>query len=64
VVREANRDYVFLAQGNNRFLRVPVELGHEVADMRPVIRGLSAEQSIVVDGAFHLDNERKLAELE
>jgi cobalt-zinc-cadmium efflux system membrane fusion protein len=64
VVREANRDYVFLAQGNNRFLRVPVELGPEVADMRPVIQGLSAEQNIVVDGAFDLDNERKLAELE
>jgi membrane fusion protein, heavy metal efflux system len=64
VVREANRDYVFLSQGNNRFLRVPVELGPEVADMRPVLKGLTAEQRIVVDGAFHLDNERKLAELE
>jgi cobalt-zinc-cadmium efflux system membrane fusion protein len=64
VVREANRDYVFLSQGNNRFLRVPVELGPEVADMRPVLKGLTAEQPIVVDGAFHLDNERKLAELE
>jgi membrane fusion protein, heavy metal efflux system len=64
VVREANRDYVFLAQGNNRFLRVPVELGPEVADMRPVLNGLTIEQSIVLDGAFHLDNERKLAELE
>ncbi len=64
VVREANRDYVFLAQGNNRFQRIPVELGHEVADMRPVLKGLAAEQPIVVDGAFHLDNERKLAELE
>jgi cobalt-zinc-cadmium efflux system membrane fusion protein len=32
--------------------------------MRPVIRGLTVEQNIVVDGAFHLDNERKLAELE
>ena len=64
VVREANRDYVFLAQGNNRFLRVPVELGPEVADMRPVLKGLGSEQTIVVDGAFHLDNERKLAELE
>jgi cobalt-zinc-cadmium efflux system membrane fusion protein len=64
VVREANRDYVFLAQGNNRFLRVPVELGPEVADMRPVLRGLTVEQKIVVDGAFDLDNERKLAELE
>jgi membrane fusion protein, heavy metal efflux system len=64
VVREANKDYVFLAKGDNRFLRVPVELGPEVADMRPVLKGLTPEQNIVVDGAFHLDNERKLAELE
>ena len=64
VVREANQDYVFIAQGDKRFLRVPVELGPEVADVRPVLRGLTPEQSIVVDGAFHLDNERKLAELE
>jgi cobalt-zinc-cadmium efflux system membrane fusion protein len=64
VVREANQDYVFLAQGNNRFLRVPVELGPEVADMYPVLKGVTIEQDIVVDGAFHLDNERKLAELE
>ena len=64
VVREANRDYVFVAKGDNRFLRVPVELGPEVADMRPVVSGLTIEQAIVLDGAFHLDNERKLAELE
>jgi cobalt-zinc-cadmium efflux system membrane fusion protein len=64
VVREANRDYVFLSQGNNQFLRVPVELGPEVADVYPVLKGLTIDQKIVVDGAFHLDNERKLAELE
>ncbi|MBA2660204.1 MAG: efflux RND transporter periplasmic adaptor subunit [Nitrosospira sp.] len=64
VVRETNQDYVFLSQGNNRFLRVPVELGPEVADMYPVLKGLTIDQKIVVDGAFHLDNERKLAELE
>jgi cobalt-zinc-cadmium efflux system membrane fusion protein len=64
VVREANRDYVFLAKGNNLFQRVPVELGPEVADMRPVVHGLTIDQNIVVDGAFDLDNERKLAELE
>jgi cobalt-zinc-cadmium efflux system membrane fusion protein len=64
VVREANQDYVFISQGDKRFLRVPVELGPEVADVRPVLKGLTPEQSIVVDGAFHLDNERKLAELE
>jgi cobalt-zinc-cadmium efflux system membrane fusion protein len=32
--------------------------------MRPVVKGVSLGQKIVVDGAFHLDNERKLAELE
>lgn len=64
VVRENNRDYVFLVQGDNRFLRVPVELGAEVGDMRPVLKGLSLDQTVVVDGAFHLENERKLAELE
>ncbi|SCY34951.1 efflux RND transporter periplasmic adaptor subunit [Nitrosospira sp. Nsp13] len=64
VVREANRDYVFLFQGNNQFLRIPVELGPEVADMYPVLNGVTIDQKIVVDGAFHLDNERKLAELE
>ncbi len=64
VVRESNRDYVFLAQGDNKFKRVPVELGPEVADMYPVLKGVTIEQKIVVDGAFHLDNERKLAELE
>ena len=64
VVRESNRDYVFLAQGNNKFLRVLVELGAEVADVYPVLKGVTIEQKIVVDGAFHLDNERKLAELE
>jgi cobalt-zinc-cadmium efflux system membrane fusion protein len=64
VVREANRDYIFLAKGNNQFLRVSVELGPEVADMRPVLKGVAIDQSIVVEGAFHLDNERKLAELE
>ena len=64
VVRESNKDYVFLVKGDNEFLRVPVELGPEIADMRPVLKGLTADQTIVVDGAFHLDNERKLAELE
>jgi cobalt-zinc-cadmium efflux system membrane fusion protein len=29
-----------------------------------VLKGVAIDQSIVVEGAFHLDNERKLAELE
>ncbi len=64
VVREANQDYVFIAEDNNDFLRVPVELDHVVENVRPVLKGLTAGQHIVMEGAFHLDNERKLAELE
>ncbi len=64
VVREANQDYVFIAEDNNDFLRVPVELDHVVENVLPVLKGLTAGQHIVMEGAFHLDNERKLAELE
>ena len=64
VVRESNIDYVFIAKGNNKFRRTPVELGPEVANMYPVKKGITIDQTIVVDGAFHLDNMRKLAELE
>lgn len=64
VVREANQDYVFIAESETQFQRVPVELGHVIEKVRPVLEGLSVGQTIVMDGAFHLDNERKLAELE
>ncbi|SEF53360.1 efflux RND transporter periplasmic adaptor subunit [Nitrosomonas ureae] len=64
IVRELNQDYVFVAVSNNQFQRVPVELGPEVADFRPVLDGLTIDQRIVMEGAFHLDSERKLAELE
>ena len=64
VVREANRDYVYLAEADNRFLRVPVELGPEMGNVRPVLAGVSVGQHIVVSGAYDLDNERKLSELD
>ena len=64
VVREANRDHVFIAQDDDHFLLVPVELGEAVGHVRPVLKGLTAEKKIVLDGAFHLNNERKRADLE
>lgn len=64
VVRELNQDYVFIAVSDNHFQRVHVELGPEVASLRPVLEGLTIDQRIVITGAFHLDSERKLAELE
>lgn len=64
IVRELNKDYVFIALNDNRFQRIPIELGNEVDGFRPILKGLSADQKIVLEGAFHLDSERKLAELE
>ena len=64
VVREDNRDHVFIAQGNDHFLLVPVELGEAVGQVRPVLEGLDKNREIVLDGAFHLNNERKRADLE
>ena len=64
IVRESNKDYVYINEGNNTYLRAPVELGPEIGNLRPVIAGLSVGQRIVIDGAFDIDNERKLEELE
>ena len=64
VVREDNRDHVFIAQGDDHFLLVPVELGEAVGQVRPVLEGLDKNREIVLDGAFHLNNERKRADLE
>ncbi len=65
VVRENDRDHVFVMQTNGVFQLTPVQLGPEVTgEVRPVLRGLVAEQRIAIDGAFHLNNERKRAELE
>ena len=59
VVRQENKDYVFLLKSEMRFQLHEVELGAEVAERRVVLNGLSADQKIVLDGAFHLNNKRK-----
>ncbi|CAH0444983.1 Cobalt-zinc-cadmium resistance protein CzcB [Ralstonia pseudosolanacearum] len=64
VVREDNRDYVFVQASPTDYRLVPVKLGDESNGVRPVTSGLQAGQPIVVDGGFHLNNERKRAEME
>ncbi|MEY3605206.1 MAG: hypothetical protein RIQ49_2238 [Pseudomonadota bacterium] len=64
VVRDADRDHVFFHRQDGSFKLVPVELGPSINGQRPVIRGLNEGQPIVMRGAFHLNNERKRAELE
>lgn len=64
VVREGERETLFVAEGERRFRLTPVKLGSEIDGMRGVLSGVKAGDRIVGEGAFHLNNERKRAELE
>lgn len=64
VVREENEERVFVENGAGRYRLVPVKLGDEHGGFRPVVSGLKAGDRVVVEGAFHLNNERKRKELE
>lgn len=59
VVREADREHVFVQVSDNRFLLRNVELGNEFRNQRILIDGVQAGEKIVLDGAFHLNNERR-----
>ncbi|MEO8296837.1 MAG: efflux RND transporter periplasmic adaptor subunit [Burkholderiales bacterium] len=67
VVREDNLDHVFVRTGGDaaRTYRLTrVKLGMETSGLRVVESGLAGGEKIVIDGAFHLNNERKRAEME
>lgn len=59
IVREDNRDHVFVQTAPDAFVLRRVSLGGEQAGARVVNEGLRVGEPIVVDGAFHLNNERK-----
>lgn len=64
VVRENDRDFVFVQTAAARFELRPVRLGREEAQNRPLLEGLKAGEKIVIGGAFHLNNERLRGTLE
>lgn len=64
VVRENDRDHVFVQIAPGQFRLTGVELGRASGELRPVLKGPAAGTPVVVEGAFHLNNERKRAELE
>jgi membrane fusion protein, heavy metal efflux system len=64
VVREDNKDHVFVQLEATRFQLRQVTLGQENSGYYTVQAGLKASEMIVVEGAFHLNNERKRKELE
>ena len=55
---------MFVRIDDKRYRLTPVELGPAQDNMRPVLKGLSAGAQVVTEGAFHMNNERKRAELE
>lgn len=64
VVRESDVDHVFVSLGEGQFRLVRVKLGPESNGQRVVLEGVKAGDSIVVEGGFHLNNERNRKELE
>ncbi|HEY0263746.1 MAG TPA: efflux RND transporter periplasmic adaptor subunit [Granulicella sp.] len=59
VVREENKDYVFVRTGDQRYVLREVQLGDEENDRRIVLSGVQQDETIVTDGAFHLNNQRR-----
>lgn len=59
VIREDNHDHVYIRVDDDMYRMVPVKLGPEGRGFRPVISGLKEGQEIVIDGAYHLNTERK-----
>lgn len=64
VVRENDEDYVFVAEGEASFRLIKVRLGPEKGGIRVVQSGLKGDEKLVIDGAFHLNNERNRQEME
>jgi cobalt-zinc-cadmium efflux system membrane fusion protein len=62
VVRESDSDQVFVEVAPGEYRMTPVKLGQAIGELRPVLSGLTEGQRIVIDGAFHLNNERKRKE--
>ncbi len=59
VFREDNHDHVFVREEDDVYRMVTVKLGPEGKGYRPVLWGLKEGQEIAINGAYHLNTERK-----
>ena len=64
VVRENDRNHVFVQNTPQTFRLREVELGIKDGKLITVSSGIAQGETIVTDGAFHLNSERKKKELE
>ncbi|MEQ1946750.1 MAG: efflux RND transporter periplasmic adaptor subunit [Bryobacteraceae bacterium] len=58
VIRESDKEHVFVQSAPDVFTLRPVTLGDEFGGRRVLIDGIRPGEKIVIDGAFHLNNER------
>jgi len=64
IVRENDTTYVYVQLAAKKFRLREVELGAEYDGMVTINNGVSEGETVVADGAFHVNNERKRKELE
>ncbi|MDD2725383.1 MAG: efflux RND transporter periplasmic adaptor subunit [Methylovulum sp.] len=64
VVRVDDHDHVFVQTTADEFTLKPVKLGNRDGNIRRVLGGLQSGEKVVVEGGFHLNNERQRKELE
>jgi len=64
IVRDNDQDHVFVEVAPQRFGLRRVRLGDPEENRYPVLSGLQPGERVVVEGAFHLNNERLRKELE
>lgn len=64
VVRENDKDHVFIQVAPNKYRLREVTLGGEYQSMVAVVNGVEEGEIVVGEGAFHVNNERKRKELE
>ena len=59
VVREDDQEHLFIQVDEDTFVLRKVTLGEEHNGKRVLLDGVRPDEHIVVDGAFHLNNERR-----
>ncbi len=64
IVRQNDKNYVFVQISANKYLLREVIVGDDYDGMLAIVSGVEEGETIVADGAFHLNNERKRKELE
>jgi len=59
IVHDGDKDYLFVQTGPQKFVLKPVQIGEEFGQQRVITGGVDSKEKIVLEGAFHVDNERK-----